>query len=615
MKNVINRRRDVNTGLKCCMIFLYALAGTLSLSGIVAVSGDFIWYTNSFLSCCIFAVNVYLVKRIYPSFKKTTKRNKTYAVLFAFILSMALHFGARLEADGYVMFTNIWLWISVFLFGCYLSLFIHFGWERLPAVICKVTNHMKSKGDETEKAIEKSTHIGDLFQKIINTSWMTWLALLFLWLPTFLAFFPGAFVYDAQDEYVQVAAREFTTHHPLLHELLLGVPIRAAEHFGMHANVGIAVYTIFQMIVLSGIFTYLFMLLKRWNINFKYRGVLLLIIGLFPVYPMYAVCSAKDTLFSGVMLLVILILLDFVKNDRDKLDFKSTILFIAASVGMLLLRNNGIYAYILLIPVLLIMNFKRFKKIALIMLISFILFICCSNALKFSLKATDDEHQEMLTVPIQQLARTYEYAPDVFSEEDKQTLYEILSKEALDTYTPKISDIIKSQFNNEAYALNKGKFLSLWVRTGTKKPFVYLNAWMLTSYGYWYPDAILNSYGGIQRFTFQYENSSYFGFETEPPGERHSLFPLLEEFYRNISLELFQQKIPVLSMTFSPGFLFWVFAFIWIRHLREKKKEIFGVLSIIFLLWLTVLLGPTTLVRYMLILWFVLPVQLLGNSN
>ena len=76
----------------------------------------------------------------------------------------------------------------------------------------------------------------------------------------------------------------------------------------------------------------------------------------------------------------------------------------------------------------------------------------------------------------------------------------------------------------------------------------------MTSYGYWYPDAVINVYGGNATHTIVYEDSSYFGFETEPPGVRESKFTLLEKVYRKISLELFQQKIPGLSLFFSPGF-------------------------------------------------------------
>ena len=602
--------------------FLYTTAGTICLPGILSTTGENFWYTNSFFAVFFFAINLYMIKRIYPFFHNASKWNKWFAILFSFSLSVALHFGARLDTDGYITFINIWLWISILSFTLYFSVFIHAVWEHILDFAIRITEkNIVQATDKKESMINSNNNfvrIVKLINKILDKSILTWISLFALWIPTFLAFFPGAFVYDAQDEYVQVASRQFTTHHPLLHELLLGVPIRAAEHLGLHANVGITIYTLFQMMILSGVFAYALFLLKKWNVNYRYRGITLLIFGLFPVFPMYVVCSAKDTLFTACLFLVILSLLDYLREKEEWKDNKKrVVIFVAASIGMMLLRNNGIYAYLLLIPMLLLLGIKRWKKTVVLMLLSIFLFFLCSVTLKISLHASNEEHQEILTVPIQQLARTYQYAPDTFTEEEKQGLFEILSPEALNTYAPKVSDIIKSQFNNATYEANPRKYLSLWVKIGLRKPFIYVNAWFLTSYGYWYPDAILNSYGGIQRFTFQYHDSSYFGFETEPPGIRCSMLPALEEWYRNISLELFQQRIPVVSMLFSPGFLFWIFAFFWVYLLREKKREIFAVLSIIAFLWITVIFGPATLIRYMLVLWFIVPVlpSLLINRN
>ena len=53
----------------------------------------------------------------------------------------------------------------------------------------------------------------------------------------------------------------------------------------------------------------------------------------------------------------------------------------------------------------------------------------------------------MLTVPIQQLARTWTLSPEVFSEEEEEILFSFLPREALERYTPKLSDNVKISFN------------------------------------------------------------------------------------------------------------------------------------------------------------------------
>ena len=67
----------------------------------------------------------------------------------------------------------------------------------------------------------------------------------------------------------------------------------------------------------------------------------------------------------------------------------------------------------------------------------------------------------MLTVPIQQMVRTYLYSPETYSEEEKELLFEFLPEDELHIYTPRLSDLLKITFDNEYFQENKGEFLKL----------------------------------------------------------------------------------------------------------------------------------------------------------
>ena len=265
---------------------------------------------------------------------------------------------------------------------------------------------------------------------------LTWFVIFLCWIPVFLAFYPGAFVYDAQDEYVQVAAREFTTHHPLLHVLMLGGSVCFGNKFLGSYNAGIAIYTLLQMLVLSGVFAYTVSYLRRHFSNKWCMGITL-VYGLFPVFPMYAVCSAKDTLFNAAFLVMIVQMFQMceplcvIATDSEKATGESTrkqlpwkwadvILFVASSAFMMLLRNNGVIAYAALLLCVVVTAIIKYKKtkffvcFAACMLISLVLYKGMDATLTFVLQADDSESQEILTVPIQQLARTYKYSPEVF---------------------------------------------------------------------------------------------------------------------------------------------------------------------------------------------------------
>lgn len=287
----------------------------------------------------------------------------------------------------------------------------------------------------------------------------------------------------------------------------------------------------------------------------------------------------------------------------------------------MLFRNNGMYAYVVWGMLLLAGCFWKKKdkkilaKIVVIMAMSVIVFVGCSKVLAIATKADDSESQEIMTVPIQQMVRTYVYSPETYTAEEKEMLFEIIPEENMRLYNARLSDLVKSKFQNDTFNQDKMKYLNLWIKVGMRKPMIYLNAWLMTSYGYWYPDAVINVYGGNGVYTFTYKDSSYFGFETEYPGVRESKFPWLEEQYRKISLELYQQKVPAVSMLFSPGFFFWVFMFVLCFLMQKGSWDKVLPLSGILMLWLTAVLGPTYLVRYVLILWFALPVMVAETKN
>ena len=585
-------------------------------------------YSNSFLSFLLGVLCVFCLVQAQKRLTEQSKWKKRISTAFAFVFSLALVVGKQLETVENSEITNVIMWVAVFFLTLFFTPHLQVAWQWI-----EERWGWENREEPVEKRTEKAALDTDMQRELpffrTGAFWRNLILIFICWLPVFLAFYPGAFVYDATDEYVQVATRSFTTHHPLIHVLLLGGLVTGGNKFFGSFNLGIAAYTLFQMGIMAGVFSYSILWVKKRMTQKWVEIIQLLFYGLFPVIPMYAVCSAKDSFFTIALLVVVLQMLTLFENPKTFLAKKGRIIAsILAAALMMLFRNNGCYAYLVWIPLALVGVYAAGKKrgadtlveeekdscqrniikTAVILFASVALFLLISKGLEWGLNAVKGGSQEMLTVPIQQLVRTWNYSPEVFTEEEKERLFSYIPEEELDTYNPRISDIIKSKFNNEAYRTNPGEFIRLWMRIGLRKPITYLNAWLMTSYGFWYPDAVINVYGGNTVYTYTYEDSSYFGFETEMPGTRESRFPWLEEQYRKISLELYQQKVPGVSMFFSPGFLFWTFAFClgFLLYMRQWQRLI--PMTLILLVWLTFLLGPTYLVRYVLILWFGLPV-------
>lgn len=501
-----------------------------------------------------------------------------------------------------------------------------------------------------------------------------WLILVLLVLPVFLAEFPGFFVYDAHDELYEVLTRTFTAHHPLLHVLLLGRTIAFFHKFTGSWNAGIAVYIFLQMLVITAVFSLVLQMLRKFYVPRRIRVICLLFLGLFPTVVMYVLCSAKDGLFSAFLLLLTVFLYLLYRDPEHFLQSrKKAAGFVLSALLMMLFRYNGFYSFLVFVPFGIIFlprthsSLKRpvpsggpseqrcpvssgdrspqrrpadsgepslqrrpalFRqhssrpsrslrlRITAMLLLPVALFLAVNTGMTKILTGPDTkEYQEMLTVPISQLARAYNYQKDVFSKEDILLLHRYLPEENLNRYEPLCTDLLKVGFNNEAFSEDKSSFVKLWLRIGKKAPAVYVNAWLLTSYGYWYPYASLNVYAGRTVYTFTYDESSYFGYEVEKPGTRTSLIPAIDTFFRTISLTRSFQKIPVIRLFFAPAF--WFFVFLWQLFFRGFRRRFCGAVCFLpaFLTWLTVLLGPCSLVRYVIILWFLVPVYFLPFGN
>ena len=610
--------------------FVIGILGMIALFQTISIPPEaeknYVAFSNSFLGfwVCIFSAVLYIQVCQKKEGKKSGR--KLIGIFYSTALAMALTVGKYLETVENLNVGKLKIWMNILILSVYFTPFVRFVWqwvEKVWKTDKKTVRYEKTELAENKEPLGKSeqeektkkTHTLVKNNSKLCEFLRFWLIIFMCWIPVFLAFYPGAFVYDATDEYVQVASRQFTTHHPLAHVLLLGGFVCAGNKFFGSFNIGIALYTICQMLLLSGVFSYTVCYISSKVKNKYVTWGAALFYGLFPVIPMYAVCSAKDGIFTAAFLLVVIKMLQCLENTTVFLESKGNIIVsIVAAVVMMLFRNNGMYAYMVWILVIaagglfLKKDKKSIVKIVMIMVASFVVFFGCSKVLTIVTSADDSESQEIMTVPIQQMVRTYVYSPETYTEEEKEILFEILPEEDLHLYNARLSDLVKSKFNNEVFNQNKGKYLGLWAKIGLKKPMIYLNAWLMTSYGYWYPDAVINVYGGNTVHTFTYQDSSYFGFETEYPGIRESKFPWLEEQYRKMSLELYQQKIPGISMLFSPGFLFWVFLFCFCYWLQQEEWDKPVAFAGILLLWLTAVLGPTYLVRYVLILWFALPV-------
>ncbi len=575
---------------------------------------NYLDFSNSILPVLLALLVFMVIRKIRPG------KPTVVSVLFGLVFSICMVFGAQLDQKGSVPFTNPCMWLSVFAYALVITLMVSGLWNAMAKRLQSQAagQHLKDsrkihKVSEAERDEAKTDEAKQWKSFLLRTSGVIFL----LSLVVLLAVYPGFFGYVAQEQYLEVVTRGFTTHHPLFHVLMMGGIVQLVYKLTGSVNLGIAAYTLVQMAGLSLIFGYFIWKLKEHGLWKRGQWILTFYLGICPPLVMFCLCSAKDGLFMGMLLIQVLLLLDLCEDvEAFFTNKKKLLLFAVSAILMMLFRHNGCYAFLVFLPFLAVFMKKKATglqagKTLLYGVLLICLYLILNKGFAFITKASDGEHQEMLTVPIMQLARTYAYEPEAFSEEDRQVLFRYLPEEALQHYTPKVSDGVKISFSNAAYEENSGDFWKLWGKTLLHHPFSYVNAWLMTSYGFWYPDTVIDVYRGNTVFTYTYEDSSYFGYEVEEPGVRTSFLPVLNEFYRRMSLTAFQQKVPFVSMLFSPGFLFWcmMFGLGFLLNQKEKGRYLEVVLPFLLpiLIFLTFLLGPTYLVRYVVFWWVLAP--------
>lgn len=576
---------------------ILCLLGTMGLKDMIDIPASSLSYTNSMLSLLLFGFWLFGLFRV-PKTEDWENTQKLLLPCFVFAVcfwgSMAA--GARLDQTGNVDFSDWRLYFSV--------LFAALASSPLLAALVRGLERYGLKGSPAQSKRQRDARSPKSF-------WVTFGILFLSYIPTLLAAYPGFFVYDAEAECYMVFTEKYSTYQPLLHVILLGWTLRLIYHLTGSYNAGILLYTLVQMAVLSTCFSYEIDFLRKSGVKRWICNLGTAFLALFPTVSMFVCCSTKDTLFSGGVILFTTLLLESAKDsDRFWASRSKKILFSVAMLFILFFRNNGIYALALFLVLFAVFYRKTWRRWLSTVALTSLLYLLLNQGLIAAFHAEKGPIAEMFCVPMQQLARTYRDVGDTLSKEDTETLFSLIPQVILEDYNPKLADNVKRNFMADNFKASPGKYISLWGRMGLKHFDIYVNSFLENTYGYWYPDTILDGYQGVITAGREYGDSSYFGFGTEPPGERHSFLPPLERFYEKISLEIYQQKIPVVSLLFSPGFWHWAYVFTALCLLLwGRKKQAFS-LSFIGLLYLTVLLGPIALVRYVIYLFFAVPLIL-----
>ena len=507
------------------------------------------------------------------------KRRIGYSVFTGIAFSLFFVLGYPLKKDGVIPFGDFRLYLAfavlALVFGSLSFLFLGFkGFKR--------------SSKELGSGVKKGIVIGSFI--FIYLSWLVQL----------IGVYPGFFNYDATGQWQMYAESVVTAHHPVLHTYLVGKCIHLSFLVWGNALPGCFIYICFQMLITAFAYSRVVAFLLK-----KKAGIIVAIISIFwfsfaPTIVMCVLSVTKDSMFTPFLILFILGTVDFLGlKEGEELKWYKALLWYASAFFTAIMRNNALY---IVIPFMIIMMVRfRKKKQSFGLMAVLALLVLYLGPFTKAVTVEGVKEQEYLSIPAQQIMRVYHLEKEGISEEDSSFIEDLFEDEALKNYVPKIADKAKGSIRQDVLNENKGKAISLWVKYFKKYPARYVEAFLIENSGFWYPWTTL--------VLFEDGSEGYYVCRSFQPVWNDPKSYKLYSYYRRYETSPLVTNNPLTMWIFAPATYFYLF-FLTFIYLMYRKRSESGPMVMVFLIWLSFLLGPVALVRYVGFLFAMVPLEL-----
>lgn len=572
MKN----KKYIASNLKNIIPFVLSFISTLGINGLITITSEQVT-NNSFVYFIFFALFLFTFSKI-----KILKKGYTvFSIIFSVFLSLVLIIGSQLEFYSEI----IWSFATLIkIIALSVSIF------PLNYLLLKYVDKFK---------IQKSDNIN--YKKIFV---ITFLIILFFNFLVFLALYPGEYGYDAGFQIMEILEKDvqITSHFSLLFSFILAKVVNLGKVLFGSYQVGFGIYCFLQMTFLSYVATKITVFCVKRIPNKIIYFINVLFFSFFPLYTLMSISAAQDSVFAGLFCLIILNVIELIENkDYWKNKLKPISLGILIFL-LCLIRNNGFYCILISIPFIFLSCKNKKVVVLLIFIIPLFAYKIYSGPVFNILGVTKtDTFREMLSIPSQQFARVYNYNLKVFSKEELKQLkkfYPQIDDFKYYTYRQSIADPTKSVLNNKYVKSNLKDYISLWTSNGVKDPENYVEAFLLNSLGFWYPnknyndDRMYHPYIEIEMMDAAKWNPRYVQIK------RESKFPIYEKILNITIGKNAWKRMPVISTIFTTGTYFIIFIFLFLLTILRRNFKYMLPISIILGLYATLFLSPVALFRY-----------------
>lgn len=587
---------DRYCGLRRAIICICAYLCVFSLGKLVSLhSADVIFWGGKYfgyniLPVIMFGITVWLFNRFLMY---ENKRLQIISAIGGLMLSIAIVWGAYAHyvndifksADESIIQIGMILSLNVLCAPIFSEIFLWIdrGCEWFQGA--GATKVEKGKSLLEKLSVYFKTHTWAYFL-------MSWFTIFLCHFPIFLAYWPGNFVFDAKYQMASVIVDSYTTHHPLLHTLLMGKAYQFGQSIG-NVSAGYQIYTLLQMLVLSASFAYVLLLFNKKGAKRSFLVASWAFFALFPINPVFAISATKDVLCAAFFLFFMVFLARYIW-DRANFKAVSYIGMIISGIFLTLFRNNALYA-VLIAAVVIIIFVKGWKERSKLVFV-FVAIVIMSKLINVGLVEytnawESNTYTETFGIPLQCMARVVDYRKDELEPVLYEEITHYVEEEYLYLYNPYNSDAVRTGANEALLKENTVNFLKLWAKIGLKFPDEYVECIVTNTMGYWYP---LNQGYYVLADVSLYHTQIGLGDELS----KHSFCPLINKIYDPLFYELKYREVPLLGFFFRTAPYMWLIVFFMLYGVYKKESKILlaGALPVVYIM--TCFCGPLAALRY-----------------
>jgi hypothetical protein len=550
--------------------------------------------TNSVFALLLYGM-VFFTLRKSLEYKQDHRLWKCVLPL-ALFFAVCMVFGANLLEYGYTYVESLKTWLKIILGSVF--------WESVLVIAFSNIKNIKVL-KPAEKELPRATQKKHFFFR--------WLCIFVAWIPGLMAAYPGIYAYDSVYQMTYYVNNAIALHHPLIHTYLLGFCVYTLGNLLGSLQLGQLIYSLFQMLCLSCALAFVGTFLEKAKAAKSVVWIYTLWAMFFPCNAIMSFSATKDIIYAATFaVLTVLTAMVIMRPERLKNKKFLCGMIVVFFVNMIF-RSQSIYVLtlgLLFGAALFIKKRTCCKRVLGVLVVCLVLYAVYSGPVtKWARGVEWDSLHEMMSVPVMQLGRAATYYPENITEDELALIEEYIPNyNVYPNHQQGISDALKNTFNADRFRENPMEFIRLWVKVGIKNPVAYVDAFARLTIGFWYPDMNERDSQAYHPY-WEYESSKQTKAEWIIP-ERSVCkgFEWLDTIYWKLSYHNSYQRLPLVSLFFSSGITAWLMlAFMAYMVYLKKWKCLFPV-SFAFFLWLTLLLSPVVLYRYVYPLVVVVPV-------